>query len=90
MAILGGWSSQANERLGDVVIFDSRTNKSKKVVHADGRDALKFNALTNQSGRSELGSVTALVSDSNHKPCLVKFSKGDSSVKVVRANFSKK
>ena len=31
VAILGGWSKQGFSRLGDIIIFNSRTNKCKKV-----------------------------------------------------------
>ena len=52
IAILGGWSKEGFSRLGDVVIFDSRTCKVTKVVASANEGTPKFNATANQSGRT--------------------------------------
>lgn len=67
MAILGGWSNEEfPQRLGDIVLFDSRTHSSSKVMATTPEnedDLIKFNAIANQCGRTKSGTVVALVSD---------------------------
>lgn len=87
IAILGGWSREGYSRLGDVVLFDTRTRACAKVVSQDqsSQDFFTFNALANQSGRTKFETVVVLGSDANHKPCLLEFRKGDSRVKIIDA-----
>ena len=37
---------------------------------------LKINAIANQCKRTKFDTVTALVSDSNHLPCIIEYRKG--------------
>ena len=87
IAIMGGWASEGYSRLGDVVLFDTRTKKCETVVSDQTNSTIKFNALANQSGRTKIDSMMALVSDQHHKPCLVEFQKGSPSVvSVIQSN----
>ncbi len=84
IAILGGWASDGYSRLGDVVLFNTRTKQCTLAVSHQANDSQpKFNAFANQSGRTKRDTIMALVSDQSHKPCLVEYRKGAPSVSVV-------
>jgi len=80
IAVLGGWSAEGHNRLGDAYLFNSKECTIKRVMK-DGKT--KFNAITNQVGRGKNNSLVALVSDQNHKPCLIEYTKGARSLKVL-------
>ena len=67
--ILGGWSNEAHKRLGDIVSFDTRNHIAVKVTpetpqgNDDGVEPMTFNAAMNQTSRTKMGVVVALVSD---------------------------
>ena len=78
--MLGGWSSEGYKRFGDVYLFDTNTAQLKKAM-PDGQ--MKFNALGNQCGRSDYETVSALVSDANHLPCIIEYRKGADQINIL-------
>ena len=74
IVVLGGWDKGMN-CLGDVVVFETKTNTCKKVVSGEGR---AFVTADNQCIQVGNNRVLALVSEQNNNATLIEWTNGAS------------
>jgi len=78
IAILGGWDGM--EYFGDVIVFNTKTEKCIKVVSAGD---YKFFSEGNQCAQVSLNKVVALVRGDLQKPGIILWTKGLPSVVIL-------